>query len=91
MKNNGMVEKMRKSHEKTEHIVFVMEKERNELRTKGEQVKNERNMAIAAIPHSCFYCGRGFQTEEGFDCNECHYRRKDSVCLNWRWRGWERM
>lgn len=91
MKNRGMVEKMMKRKKKTGDIVSAVKRERDELRTKVEQVISERDMAIAAIPHTCFYCSRGFQTEEGFDCNECHYRGKESVCLNWRWRGWDRI
>lgn len=91
MKNSKTVEKMRRKQKNPEDTVSAVKRERDELRTKREQAINERDMAIAAIPHTCFYCGRGFQTEEGFDCNECHYRGKDSVCLNWHWKGWDKI
>lgn len=89
MKNSKTVDKVRKKQKKNEDALSAAK--RDELRTKREQVINEKDMAISVIPHTCFYCGGGFQTEEGFDCNECHYRGKESVCLNWHWKGQDKI
>ena len=52
-----------------------------------EQLKRERDAAISDIPHKCWSCGKGFHTENGFDCDEAHYRSGYKDCLSWRWRG----
>ena len=54
---------------------------------KIEQLKRERDAAISDIPHKCWSCGKGFHTENGFDCDEAHYRSGYKDCLSWRWRG----
>lgn len=91
MKNERAVEKSMENQKKPEELICDLKRERKELHIKVEQAIKEREMAIAAIPHTCFYCGGGFQTEEGFECNECHYRGKNSECLNWRWKGEEKI
>lgn len=57
------------------------------LHTELEQLKRERDAAISDIPHKCWSCGKGFHTENGFDCDEAHYRSGYKDCLSWRWRG----
>lgn len=48
----------------------------------------ERDRAVADIPHKCWSCAGGFYTDEGFDCDQAHYRGRDPRCLSWRWRGY---
>lgn len=84
---NEMVEKMLEDLKKTGAMISALKMEREELSKKLEQAIKAWDRAKAAIPHTCFYCSRGLHTEEGFDCNESHYRGEDNVCLNWRWRG----
>lgn len=58
-----------------------------ELEKELEQAKAERDAAIKDIPHKCWSCGKGFYTENGFDCNETHYKSGHKDCLSWQWRG----
>ena len=77
------------SPEMIEHCVFCREfmTPAMEALRKIEQLKRERDAAISDIPHKCWSCGKGFHTENGFDCDEAHYRSGYKDCLSWRWRG----
>ena len=57
------------------------------LQAELEQAKAERDAAIKDIPHKCWSCRNGFYTENGFDCNETHYKSGHKDCLSWQWRG----
>ena len=52
-----------------------------------EQLVKERDAAIATIPHKCWSCGKGYHTENGFECEETWYKGNNSNCLSWEWRG----
>lgn len=68
-------------------IAEVQNKRIDELEAQLEQVKAERDAAIKDIPHKCWSCRNGFYTENGFDCNETHYKSGHKDCLSWQWRG----
>lgn len=63
--------------------------EKNHMRCENQlrQAKAERDAAIKDIPHKCWSCRNGFYTENGFDCNETHYKSGHKDCLSWQWRG----
>ena len=52
-----------------------------------EQLVKERDAAIATIPHKCWSCGKGYHTENGFECEETWYKGNNPDCLSWEWRG----
>lgn len=52
-----------------------------------EHLVKERDAAINAIPHKCWSCGKGYHTENGFECEETWYKGNNPDCLNWEWRG----
>ena len=59
----------------------------SKLQSELEQVKRERDAAIADIPHKCWSCANGLYTEIGFDCDQAHYKSGVKNCLSWKWRG----
>ena len=68
-------------------IAEAQNKRIDELEAELEQAKAERDAAIKDIPHKCWSCRNGFYTENGFDCNETHYKSGHKDCLSWQWRG----
>lgn len=65
----------------------AMGKKLLQMQAQLEQAKAERDAAIKDIPHKCWSCRNGFYTENGFDCNETHYKSGHKDCLSWQWRG----
>ena len=68
-------------------IAEAQNKRIDELEAELEQARAERDAAIKDIPHKCWSCRNGFYTENGFDCNETHYKSGHKDCLSWQWRG----
>lgn len=75
-------------YRKLEHSPIVLSIY-DEMADAIEQLVKERDAAIATIPHKCWSCGKGYHTENGFECEETWYKGNNPNCLNWEWRGVE--
>lgn len=75
-------------HEEVANLIITLDSERNladewqhdyfELATKLRLLEEERDAAVADIPHECFYCA---------EVKTCKDTR--GTCGNWQWRGVE--
>lgn len=87
MDTTDFMQKLSQHAQQTGELMEEAVRQMEMLQAELEQAKAERDAAIKDIPHKCWSCGNGFYTENGFDCNETHYKSGHKDCLSWQWRG----